>query len=94
MANVGQHRIFHQGIRDFLLEIGIQPTKDNVEEAKMMFKRYLNIHSVASLSDLDYSKAISAVFMLMAREWGVEIPIYQSEQTMRELLNNLNYDVR
>jgi len=92
MANVRQHRIFHQGIRDFLLEIGIEPTKENVLEAKMMFKRYLKIHSVASLSDKEYSRAIQAVFMLMAREFGVEIPIYQSEKTMRELLKEINHE--
>jgi len=92
MANVRQHKIFHQGIRDFLEEIGVEPGRADVEEAKMMFKRYLNINSVASLPDMEYSKAISATFMLMAREFGVEIPKYQSEQTMRELLNGMSHD--
>lgn len=93
MANVGQHKIFHQGIRDFLIEIGVEPTRENMEDAKMMFKRYLKVHSVASLSDSEYSKVMSAVFMLMAREFGVEIPRYQSDKTMKELLKDFDYDV-
>jgi hypothetical protein len=62
-----------------------------MDEAKMMFKRYLGVRSVASLTDSEYSKAMSAVFMLMAREFGVEIPKHQSEQTMRELLKEINH---
>lgn len=87
MATVRQHKIFHQGLRDFLVEMDIDPTRKNTEMVKKMFKRYLNVNSVASLSDSDYSRVISAVFMLMSREFGKEIPAYEAEKTMKEILN-------
>jgi hypothetical protein len=85
---VSLHRYFH-GIllKEFLEEYGVEPTPSNIEKAKQSFKRYLNISSLSSLSPRTYSQVISATTMLMAREFGKEIPRSEADKTMRELLN-------
>lgn len=88
----GQHGAFHATLRDFLVEIGVEPTRENMEEVKRMFKSYLKIGSVAALDSKTYSKAISAVLCLMAREFGVELPKEQADKTMTELLHEINRD--
>lgn len=92
MANAGQHRLFHQGIEDFLTEIGVEPTRKNMGIAKRAFKQYLDVHSVASLTDKEYSTAIFEVFGTMACEFGVEIPRHDAEQSMQDLLKKINHD--
>jgi len=89
MSNV-QHRLFHLGLKDFLVELGIEPTKENLYEVKLMFKRHLGVRSVAALSDEEYREFINNVFGLIAINFGIEVPLFEAEKSMRELLNNLS----
>jgi hypothetical protein len=92
-ARVSQHRILNGIILpQFCEAVGIYPSKDNVEEVKKLFKRYLKVASTAALSDRDMSMFIQAVCMLSAREFGVELTFDFAKKTMIEILNEVNYD--
>jgi len=87
MASALQHRILHGVVlRDFLVAMGIEPTKENILVVKEMFKDYLRVHKSSRLSDKNYAKMVSAISMLAAREWGVELPARDAEKTMIEVL--------
>ena len=88
MSSVGQHRYLHGIVfRDFLVSLDIEPSKENIETVKLMFKKYLKIASVSALSDATLSQAISAIRMLMAREFQTEVPLSEAKKTMKQILN-------
>jgi len=90
MAGTQQHRLFHLGLKDFLVEIGVEPTKENLSEVKWIIKRHLGVRSVAALSDEEYREFIWKAFATIASEFGIEVPKFQAEKSMRELLNEFN----
>ena len=93
MANNQQHRLFNGVIlSDFLEAFGVASTKANREKAKKAFKDYFEVGSTAVLTDAQYSRFISAVIMLISREWGIELPLRDAEKTMTELLKEANND--
>ena len=95
MANNQQHNLFHGIILyQFLEAFGIANTKTNREKAKRAFKDYFEVDSTAVLTDAQYSRFISAVIMLISREWGIELPLMDAEKTMTELLNQANDDYK
>ena len=82
-----QHKLIHGYLLpDFCEAVGIEPNKENVLAVKEIFKRYLQVKSTAALSDRDFSRFASAVCMISAREFGVEIPKEFAQKTMRDLL--------
>ena len=88
VATAKQHRTLHGVVlRDFLISVGLEPTKDNILVVKKMFKSYLGVTSTSALSDRAYAKLLSAITMLSAREFSAEIPMRDAELTMREILN-------
>ena len=94
-ASVSQHRKFHGIIlKEFLEEAGIEPTKENIDTVKQMFKKYLRLASVSALDDSTYGRAISAVTMLISREFGIEVPHSFAEKTMTQILTEAtrNYE--
>lgn len=85
-ATHSQHKYVHGYLLpDFMEALGIESTKENVLAVKEIFKKYLKVGSTAALSDGDFSKFASAVSMLAAREFGVEIPKDFADKTMRDL---------
>lgn len=92
MATPSQHKLLNGIIiPQFLEGVEIEVTKEAVLETKEIFKRYLRVHSTASLSDRDMSHFINAFVMLAAREWGIELTEDFAEKTMRQILNETNH---
>jgi hypothetical protein len=92
MASWEQHKLLNGVIiPQFLDAMGVEATKEAVHETKEIFKRYLRVHSTASLSDRDMSHFINAFCMLAAREWGIELTEEFAEKTMTQILKETNY---
>jgi len=88
----GQFKLLHGIlIPQFLSRLGITPTPEAVLETKEIFKRYLRVHSTASLSDRDMSYFINAFVMLAAREWGIELTEDFAAKTMVQILKEANH---
>jgi len=87
VANVKQHRLLHGVIiPQFLTAMSIDVTKESIDIIKIMFKKHLDVESLSALSDAKYSTFISAVIMLMSREYGVEFPLEEAEQDMKTVI--------
>lgn len=93
MAEWNQFKLLH-GILlpQFLSAVGLEVTNENALAVKIIFKDYLDVASTASLSEGDMWKFIQAFYMLSAREFGVELTEDFANLTMREALNQINYD--
>ena len=90
-GQVSLHRYFHGIIlKEFLVEMEVEPSKENIEKIKQTFKDYLRIASVSALENKVYGQAVAAVIMLMAREFGVETPVSFKEKTMKQILKEVN----
>jgi len=91
MAEVGQGRFFHGYIlTDFMRAMDIPLTKENKDAVKEIFKKYLSCPSTSALDTKNYERFSSACAMLMAREFGIEVPESRAQTTMENLLKQIS----
>ena len=88
--SIKQHRLFHGKVLvAFAKSRDIDPTKENIERLKEMFKKHFEVESLGALSDKEYSDFIAGVIMICAREFGVDIIHELDKTSMNELLNTV-----
>ena len=87
MASLGQHRYFH-GIllKEFMIALDIEVTRSNMEVVKKMFKSHLAVKHTSELDDRSYSGFIDSVALLIAEQWGIELPVSQEMQDMKAFI--------
>ena len=92
--SVAQHRYFHGVLlKEFMIALEIDITRSNMEVVKKMFKRHLAIKHTSELDNRSYSEFIDSVSLLIAEQWGIELPVSQERQDMKAFIK-LIYNYR
>ena len=90
-----QFRYLHGYVlKDFLELMDIEASKENILKTKEIFKAYLQVPSTSALDERTLSIFTEAMVMLIAREFGKEVPIAQGNKSMRQILNETNNGFR
>ena len=88
----GQNRYLNGVLlRDYLIGIGAEATKENLDILKEALKEYLSIPSTSNLDEGTFSILTSAIQMIAARESGVEIPESLAVKSMEQLLKEIHH---
>jgi hypothetical protein len=94
MATVAQHKLLNGVlIPDLMRGLDIPYSKSNALKVKGAIKTYLRVPSTSALDQETFAIFIQAFIMIAAREFGVEIPLSNAEQSMRQLLKDYNHEL-